>query len=196
MTTRIRPATPADAQDIARIHADSWRSAYRGLLPQHYLDAMSPFTLRVRWQRRLRWNDSRPAERDSDVWVIELEQRVLGFSVLEPVMDDDDDLAGFAGEVSMLYVDPEHTRQGLGHTLLERSLELLAEREYYWVVIWVLALNRPARAFYERAGLRPDGAYRQDRFVNENVTVLRYAKPLNPAIDFAALSRGTLITRA
>jgi ribosomal protein S18 acetylase RimI-like enzyme len=190
--TLIRPATLTDAQDIARIHADSWRSAYRGLLPQHYLDAMSPFTLRVRWERRLRWNDSRPAERDADAWVIEREQRVLGFFVLEPVMDDEE-LAGFAGEVSMLYVDPEHTRQGLGRALLDRAQHLLADREYYWLIIWVLDKNQPARAFYEHAGLRLDGAQRQDRFVNQRVEVVRYAKPLNPAIDFTALARGSLV---
>lgn len=188
----IRPATIDDALEIARIHAESWRSAYRGILPQRYLDAMSPFTLGVRWQRRLRWEATQPAERESDIWVIEDGGRVLGFATIEPCMDDDD-MAGFAGEVSMLYIDPKHLRKGYGAAFLERAFELLVGRGYYWVVVWVLEENRGARAFYERAGLRPDGSAREDRFVNDRVMVLRYAKAINPVFDFSALTRGTLV---
>lgn len=186
----IRPATLEDAKKVARIHAASWRSAYRGLLPQRYLDAMSPATLLGRWQRRLRWNASR-SEQDSDTWVVERRGRVAGFVLMEPVMDDTE-LAGFAGEVTMLYIDPKHTGKGLGRALLDRAFELLAAREYYWAIIWVLEKNHRARRFYENAGMRVDGARREDRFVNERVSVIRYARALNPVIDFEALSRGTV----
>ena len=34
----IREATPKDVKDISRIHALSWKSAYKGIVPQAYLD--------------------------------------------------------------------------------------------------------------------------------------------------------------
>ena len=34
----IRPATPYDAQAIARIRVQGWRFAYQGLISQDYLD--------------------------------------------------------------------------------------------------------------------------------------------------------------
>ena len=33
-----RPATPDDAAAIAKLHADSWRVAYRGMLSDEYLN--------------------------------------------------------------------------------------------------------------------------------------------------------------
>ena len=37
----IRPATPNDAQSIARIRVQGWRFAYQGLISQDYLDSLS-----------------------------------------------------------------------------------------------------------------------------------------------------------
>lgn len=192
MTDRVRSAVPEDAKDIARIHAHSWRKAYRGLLPQRYLDAMSPFVLTVRWQKRLRWDSSRPDRVEQDILVAEHNGRVAGFAEIGPCTDDSD-LIGFAGEINMLYVDPELTGQGLGHLMLDHGLRMLTEREYFWVVIWVLEANQRARRFYERAGLRWDTTVREDRFVNERVSVFRYAKALNPVVDFAALAGGAVV---
>jgi hypothetical protein len=36
----IRRARPADAPAIARVRIDSWRSTYRGIMPDAYLDGM------------------------------------------------------------------------------------------------------------------------------------------------------------
>ena len=49
----VRPATPADAMDIAYIHVDTWQSAYRGLIPDEYLDNLSLATRGNNWLRVL-----------------------------------------------------------------------------------------------------------------------------------------------
>lgn len=36
----IRKATIDDVKDISRIHALSWKSAYKGIVPQTYLDEL------------------------------------------------------------------------------------------------------------------------------------------------------------
>ncbi|HNI60392.1 MAG TPA: GNAT family N-acetyltransferase, partial [Pseudomonadota bacterium] len=33
----VRPAGPDDAEAIARVHVETWRATYRGLVPDHYL---------------------------------------------------------------------------------------------------------------------------------------------------------------
>ena len=53
--------------------------------------------------------------------------------------------------------------------------------------MWVLARNEGARRFYEREGLRLDGESRWDSFGPRSVPVVRYAKALNPIVDFEAL---------
>ncbi len=38
----LRPATPEDADAVARVHVRSWQAAYRSLLPDAYLDGLRP----------------------------------------------------------------------------------------------------------------------------------------------------------
>jgi len=178
----VRTARTRDADAIARVHAASWRAAYgAGLLPQRYLEGLRAPALARRWRQRL----SSPEGR-ADTFVAVGVGRAVGFALVAPCMDDDS-LAGFAGELRMLYVHPDALRQGIGGALIDRALAALAEREFYWVVVWVVEGNAAARRFYSRCGLRPDGARRLDRFYDRDVPVIRLAMPLNPAIDFDRL---------
>ncbi len=36
----IRPARVEDAAEMAGVHVQSWRSAYRGLVPQDFVDGL------------------------------------------------------------------------------------------------------------------------------------------------------------
>jgi hypothetical protein len=54
--------------------------------------------------------------------------------------------------------------------------------------VWVLARNDRARRFYESEGLRLDGARRWDPFGDRAVPVVRYARALNPVVDFTELA--------
>jgi ribosomal protein S18 acetylase RimI-like enzyme len=165
---------PGDARGIARVHVASWRATYDGLLPDAYLSRLTVPALATSWGRKLsRQGDLR------GVWVAERRRRVIGFVEVGACIDDDS-LAGFAGEVFMLYVHPEHVGRGVGRALLSRALEALAASPYYWVVIWVVEGNRRARRFYRHLGLRADGATRVDRFAGQPVSVVRHAGPLNP----------------
>ena len=49
----IRAARVADAPQIALVHVRSWQCAYRGLLPQVYLDGLDPVQRVGRWERSL-----------------------------------------------------------------------------------------------------------------------------------------------
>lgn len=186
----IRSANPArDSRGIARVHAESWQRTYRDLLPARYLDGLRIPALTTYWHRRI----TSPAVGGKDgrrnIWVAEQDGEVAGFAVIGPCLDEES-LIGFSGEVSMLYLRPAHTGRGLGRALLEHCLEVLADREHYWCVVWVLEGNGEARAFYEHMGLRLDGARRFDTFRGKDVPVVRYAVALNPAVDFDTLCRG------
>jgi hypothetical protein len=52
MTNRlsIAPATPEDLPDVARVHVDSWRQTYAGLVPQSYLDSLDVAARLQKWQ--------------------------------------------------------------------------------------------------------------------------------------------------
>lgn len=188
MSITIRPArNAADARAIAEIHVTGWQSAYRGLLPTRYLASLGVAEAGPRWLQRVQ-TQARLRPVACDLWVIEEQGAVAGFALLGPCRDGDE-MAGFAGEVLMLYVHPRRLGAGLGTRLLEHAFDVLAERGYFWVVIWVLEDNRRAQQFYLRMGLRRDGARRWDRFDGRPVPVIRFARALNPVLDFDALTR-------
>ena len=183
MQTRIRAASPRDAAGIARVHAQSWRTAYQGILPAGYLARLQNPSLARHWRQRLGFTGGR------DVIVAERTRRIVGFATIGDV-EDDDSLEGFAGEVGMLYLQPELTGRGIGRRLFHQALSVLERHELYWAVTWVIEANTRAQAFYRREGLRDDGARRQDLFDGTAVRVARYARPINPAIDYARLTAG------
>lgn len=168
------------------MHLASWRSAYRDLLPASFLASLRHTELATRWSRRLDGD-----EIDEAIRVVEHDGRVGGFITFGPQRDDATWL-GYSGEIYELYVRPEETGHGLGALLLRRAFDELARCRCHWVVVWVLANNHGARRFYEREGLRLDGERRWDPFGDRAVPVLRYARALNPVLDFDGLVKGTL----
>lgn len=183
MATRFRLARAADAHHIAEIHASSWRDTYRNLLPASYLDELRPGRLEARWRTRL--DQERSGQRN---WVVEDHRGIAGFAVIGGVRDDAE-LAGFAGEVYMLYLHPDRLGAGFGRHLLDGAAAELARRGYYWLVIWVVKANRNACGFYRHMGLRSDGAIRWDEFSGRRVAVVRYAMALNRLAEVDRLIR-------
>lgn len=150
----IRIATAANIDAIASLHVASWKSAYRGILPDAVLDRLSTDDRIRDWTEWL-------AAPDARTFVASERRALVGFSrVLPASAGVDPPPAG--GEISHLYVDPTSQRKGVGGALLRRSLEDVRERGFDCAVLWVLEKNYRARAFYERAGFRLDGACRTD----------------------------------
>jgi len=87
-----------DATTIARIHATSWRRAYRGILPDKYLDHEIDADRRTHWRRRL----SAPTERDVGVLALQ-DGAPVGF--MFAVRDEDE---RWGSMLDNLHVVPEH----------------------------------------------------------------------------------------
>lgn len=140
-----------DAEAIARVHVESWRTTYRGLLPDRMLDEMEVRDHEQRWERTLR-----DPYRRSVVLVAEDGGRVVGFASCGRERDGDQD---YEGELYAIYLLRESQGRGHGRALVEASAAALDLRGLASMVVWVLRDNAPARGFYERLG----GVYRRER---------------------------------
>src|SRR5260370_1345495 len=56
----LRDATERDSAAIARLHADSWRSAYRGIMSDEYLDNRAYSERAALWQARFSEKPNKP----------------------------------------------------------------------------------------------------------------------------------------
>ena len=143
---RIRPGRPVDAQAIAYVYVEAWRSAYAGILPNTALVRMSPSSQARDWSQQL----ARRRLADS-ILVADLAGfGIIGFGSCGAARQS---VLALAGEIFTLYVAPEHQERGVGRALLFRLFDALIDRGLNSAVVWVLAQN-PARFFYEAMGAR------------------------------------------
>lgn len=149
MVVNIRPATPADARGIARVHVESWRTTYRSALPDDFLRNLSVDEREQIWGRSL--VDPRPA---SFIAIAEDENgMIVGFSSCGKERSDD---GVYDGEIYALYLLLEHQRMGIGRMLVDASVEWMISQGMKSMLIWVLREN-PSRNFYEALGGLPVG---------------------------------------
>lgn len=123
MRATIREATTADAAAIAETHAATWRETYRALLPDSYLDGLTPAGREPQWRRIL----ALPAEERSVLVATVATGALAGFASGDPARGR----SGYVGEVYILYLRRECRGCGLGRALsvaLAASLTRAGER--------------------------------------------------------------------
>ena len=151
-TFDVRSATVDDARGIAVVHIDTWRDAYRGIVPDDYLAAMDYDDREARWREGI----SAP---DGPIRVVTEDDRVIGWSCYGPSRDDD--TRGPVGELYGIYVSSAFWGTGVGPALMGDALAWLHER-FPVSTLWTLEQNARARAFYERSGWTFDGTTKID----------------------------------
>lgn len=148
----LRDARPEDAAEVAGVHVRSWQAAYRGLLPDEYLDGLRPEDRAGRYTFHL-------AGPDHPATVLALDEgRIRGFATTGPARGDGET----AGAIYALYVDPDAWRRGIGRLLIRDARSRLARAGFTEAILWVLTGNEQAEQFYRAEGWRPDGRRRED----------------------------------
>ncbi|MDN6332879.1 MAG: GNAT family N-acetyltransferase, partial [Micrococcaceae bacterium] len=166
-TLRIGPAVSAgDVQQLATVHVRAWRWAYRGLLPDGYLDSLSVHRRALAWQRLLD-DEAIPAPYLA-FWGSE------AVGLVHAGTSRDVDASATTGEVTSIYLLPEYVGQGIGWRLWSTALDQLGASGHDSVTLWVLEANDRGRRFYERAGLVADGAAKTPSLGDSGITEVRY----------------------
>jgi GNAT superfamily N-acetyltransferase len=169
MTVTLRPADAADVDAVGALHHRSRVAAYRELVPAEALAAMSAQALSAWWRERWRW------ERDTHrMTLAERDGRLVGFSYVGP---EEEHTPG-VGQLYAIHLEPSEQGRGVGRALMVDALDAMRAAGWPRAVLWVLAGNAHARAFYERGGWRADGRRREDALGPVSTAQVRYAKDL------------------
>ena len=141
----VREANADDAASVARVHVESSRAAYRGVMPDELLSAFTFERRLATWSETLRGGGE-------FVYVAESAGRVVGFASGGPEREGD---AEYDGELYTVYVLPSEQRRGAGRLLTLAVAERLAREGFRAMTLWVLEENEGARRFYESLGGAP-----------------------------------------
>ena len=141
---RLRLAGRDDAASVAALHVASWRSAYRGIFSDDYLDGPVEGERLALWQDRLR----HPRPRQVVVLAENLDGGLVGFAC--GFVDQDPDWGSF---INNLHVMPDRKGGGVGRALMRdlfhRFSEVEPERPVH---LFCLEDNHAAHGFYESLG--------------------------------------------
>jgi ribosomal protein S18 acetylase RimI-like enzyme len=148
----IRRALPADAVMVARLHVESWKVAYRGIMPDDVIRRTDVAYRTKFWKERV-------ADRAWPVFLLEERGVPLAFCQMVASTDEDADAAR-VGQITSLHVLPPLRGRGHGRALMDHVLGEFRRRGFDEVTLWVLEENRAARKFYERYGYQLDGGTR------------------------------------
>ncbi|GIW08700.1 MAG: N-acetyltransferase [Dehalococcoidia bacterium] len=162
MTSRIRPATPADVPAIARL--------IRGLAEYERLPAAPD-------EARLHEHLFGPRPY-AEVLVADTAGRVVGFALFFSSYSTFLTRPGIYLED--LFVEPEHRGRGIGKALLARLARIAVERDCARLEWSVLNWNAPAIRFYDSLGAVPLDDWHTRRLSGE---ALRRVADLDRASD-------------
>jgi GNAT superfamily N-acetyltransferase len=152
----VRPARPADAPEIARIQAVTWRTAYRTALPVEVLDQWDEAAATASWHAAV----TSPPTPGHGVLVALERQTVVGFAAYGPAeltSGERPDPAGPTSEVTTLLVEPRWGRRGHGSRLLAAVADLARAGGAARLQVWLLESDLVSADFFESAGWAPDG---------------------------------------
>lgn len=165
----LRPAHPDDCLDVARVHVRAWQEGYRGLLPAAYLEAL-------RAEERAQRYDFATQDMRKPATIVAVEQGVIrGFATTSPARDNS---LPETGELCALYVDPDCWGQHIGAALIATARTRLLASGFQQAVLWLLAGNLCAEAFYRKDGWLPDGTQRREQIWGIAVDEIRYCRNL------------------
>ncbi|WP_315788156.1 GNAT family N-acetyltransferase [Fischerella sp. JS2] len=141
----VREATHSDVAAIARVHVDTWRTTYQGIVPHEFLTNLSYEKRENGWHQVLN-----NAPKDGNfTYVAEDESgQIVGFAnggverAGDPV---------YQGELRAIYILKSHQKKGIGRELVWTVTQRLGQMKIDSMLVWILADN-PACQFYQTLG--------------------------------------------
>lgn len=145
----VRPARPSDASAMARVHVDTWRETYRGLMSDAVLDDPQLLSKREAfWAAAL----TDPKYSFNTVAVASYQGRLIGIAMSGPVLGD-----AQPQQLHLLYAYSALHGSGVGTALLNAVIDSAGP-----ATLWVADPNPRAQAFYRKNGFVPDGAVKTE----------------------------------
>ncbi len=147
----IRPARQSDAAALGMVYARAWKTGYKGLLPDFFLDILTDETCAPK-----------PDHIAPDHRLVAEQEGVMGTVTFDK------------GEIRSLYVLPEYWGRGVAAGLFAAAVDGLKGQGYDTVTLWVYADSARARRFFEKMGMVLTGEKRDTEMAGTLLTEVQY----------------------
>src|SRR6476469_9133243 len=154
----VRPAGPADVDEVARIQVTTWQHGYTSILPAAVLELVTVENAREAWAQAI----TAPPTPQHRVLVAQEQYHVVGFTALAPADDvqPDDPDPDTTVAVGPILVEPRWGRRGHGSRLMAAAGDRARSDGMTRAVCWVPEADTVSREFLVGAGWAADGLVR------------------------------------
>lgn len=141
---RIRRASDGDAEGIAKVHVDSWRTTYKNIIPDEFLQNLSYVQRTELWKRNI--------SKDGNFVFVAVKENgeIVGFADCGKREHNSNENAG---DLTSIYLLEEQQGKGIGKQLMKRVFQQLRELSCNKIFVEVLDDNK-TRFFYEHYGAK------------------------------------------
>lgn len=144
----IRKVTGGDEKNLAYIQTESWKAAFRSILPPEMLDRCTNFSKAEAMYRKLL------EEKKGNGYILEIDHRPHCIAWWDAAREEA--MAGYA-ELICIHSLPENWHCGYGSKMMDAVLAGVAKAGYTKILLWVFEQNAPAIAFYRKYGFAASG---------------------------------------
>lgn len=163
---KIRVANIKDARGVAKVHIDTWKVCYKGIVPDLYLDSFDYAERTKLWEKGL-------CDESQFNFIAEQDQEIIGWVTFGLNRDKrSEDIF----EIYGIYVLPEHWGSNVGESLFTSAMKKIEIKSPRTVTLWVLEENIRARIFYQKYGFKLDGVTEKIKIGGKDLTEIRYEK--------------------
>jgi ribosomal protein S18 acetylase RimI-like enzyme len=138
----IRKAKLSDAQGIAKVHVDCWRTTYKNIIPNGFLDNLSYDQRTDLWIKNISNEQNYVFVAENDVG------HIIGFA---DGGKRETNIVDHSGDLTSIYILQEYQGMGIGKQLVQQLFSKLDELGYKSIFVEVLEDNK-SRLFYESLG--------------------------------------------
>ena len=139
----IRTLTKDDVRGAAEIKANGWKTAYKGIIDQTYLNSLSVDDNEKKFENNIG---------DSNFIVAIEGDKVVGFCKFMNNNSFSPDIEYVDCELSAIYVHPDYKGNGIGTKMFEYVLNEFNSENKTTMILWCLKDNINSIKFYERMG--------------------------------------------
>lgn len=162
---------------MAEAHVRAWQTAYRGIVPDEYLDGLEVAERTQRWEAVLRGDVVVKGVPRPNDHVVEVDRKVVGFANVGRFRDEPGD--GTVGELWAMYVHPDHWGSGAGAELMRQTIADFESAGFSRACLWVLAGNERAQRFYRKHGWSDDGVSQSLQIGGTTIIEVRFSRTVS-----------------
>ena len=139
----IRDIKRQDIPEVVDIQINGWKTAYKGIIDDKYLDTMSKEERIEKRQKDYKLNG---------FIVAELNGEIVGFCRYVDNNNFSKEIEDFDCELLAIYVKPDLKYNGIGTKLFQYVKNEFIKKEKSKMILWCLKDNESSKKFYAKMG--------------------------------------------